>query len=64
MATSSEIWAAGAGSPTRIGDMARRAEDEGWDGLALVDSQNLAPDPYVISCINRSIDCSVRWTGW
>ena len=42
-----EIWSAGAGSPTRIGDMARRLEDEGWDGLALVDSQNLAPDPYV-----------------
>ena len=42
-----EIWSAGAGSPTRIGDQARRLEDEGWDGLALVDSQNLAPDPYV-----------------
>jgi 5,10-methylenetetrahydromethanopterin reductase len=42
-----EIWSAGAGSPTRIGDLARRLENEGWDGLALVDSQNLAPDPYV-----------------
>ena len=43
-----EIWSAGAGSPARIGDTARRLEDEGWDGLALVDSQNLAPDPYVL----------------
>lgn len=43
-----EIWSAGAGSPARIADMARRTEDEGWDGMALVDSQNLAPDPYVL----------------
>lgn len=43
-----EIWTAGAASPTRVGDMARKAEDGGWDGLALVDSQNLAPDPYVL----------------
>jgi 5,10-methylenetetrahydromethanopterin reductase len=26
---------------------ARQAEDEGWDGIGLVDSQNLAGDPYV-----------------
>lgn len=26
---------------------AKRAEDEGWDGLGLVDSQNLAGDPYI-----------------
>jgi 5,10-methylenetetrahydromethanopterin reductase len=25
---------------------ARQAEDEGWDGLGVVDSQNLAADPY------------------
>lgn len=43
-----EIWTAGAATPNRVGEMARRVEDEGWDGLALVDSQNLAPDPYVL----------------
>lgn len=42
-----EIWTAGAGTPARVADTARRAEDAGWDGLTLVDSQNLAPDPYV-----------------
>lgn len=42
-----EIWTAGAGTPTRIAEVARRAEDEGWDGITVVDSQNLAPDPYV-----------------
>jgi 5,10-methylenetetrahydromethanopterin reductase len=43
-----EIWSAGTGSPGRIGETARRLEEEGWDGLAVVDSQNLAPDPYVL----------------
>ncbi len=42
-----ELWTAGAGMPGRTASIARRAEDEGWDGLALVDSQNLAPDPFV-----------------
>lgn len=37
----------GVPSPGRTAASARRAEDEGWDGLTLVDSQNLAPDPYV-----------------
>lgn len=42
-----EFWTTGAGLPKRTVSLARRAEEEGWDGLALVDSQNLAPDPYV-----------------
>ena len=28
-------------------DAARRAEDAGWDGISITDSQNLAPDPFV-----------------
>lgn len=43
-----EFWSAGAGGPGRVAEMARRLEEQGWDGLALVDSQNLAPDPYVL----------------
>jgi 5,10-methylenetetrahydromethanopterin reductase len=35
-----------AGLPGRTARMAARLEEEGWDGLGLVDSQNLAPDPY------------------
>lgn len=42
-----EFWLAGASAPGRTAALARRAEDEGWDGWALVDSQNLACDPYV-----------------
>ncbi|MEM7285675.1 MAG: LLM class flavin-dependent oxidoreductase [Actinomycetota bacterium] len=31
----------------RVPDMAQRLEAAGWDSLGMVDSQNLAPDPYV-----------------
>lgn len=43
-----EFWTAGGGSPARMADSARRLEAEGWDGVVVVDSQNLAPDPYVL----------------
>jgi len=42
-----ELWTAGVGIPGATVRAARRAEDEGWDGLGLVDSQNLAGDPFV-----------------
>jgi 5,10-methylenetetrahydromethanopterin reductase len=42
-----ELWLAGGPAVGRSGAIARRIEDEGWDGWALVDSQNLSPDPYV-----------------
>jgi 5,10-methylenetetrahydromethanopterin reductase len=42
-----ELWTSGVGLPRSTVRQARQAEDEGWDGLGLVDSQNLAGDPYV-----------------
>lgn len=42
-----ELWTSGVGLPRSTARQARQAEDEGWDGLGLVDSQNLAGDPYV-----------------
>src|ERR1051325_10090329 len=39
-------WTAGANAPATVTGQARRAEEDGWDGLGLVDSQNLAGDPY------------------
>ncbi|HJM93513.1 MAG: LLM class flavin-dependent oxidoreductase [Alphaproteobacteria bacterium] len=42
-----EIWTTGAASPRGIMKLAREVEDKGWDGLAVVDSQNLSGDPYV-----------------
>jgi 5,10-methylenetetrahydromethanopterin reductase len=42
-----EIWATGAGVPGLAARHAAAAEAAGYDGLALVDSQNLAGDCYV-----------------
>jgi 5,10-methylenetetrahydromethanopterin reductase len=44
---SPEVWATGIAWPGVIERAARRAEEAGFDGLAVVDSQNLAGDPYV-----------------
>lgn len=33
--------------PGEVAPLAERAEDDGWDGLLLADSQNLVGDPYV-----------------
>lgn len=42
-----ELWISGVGIPGTAPDRARRVEDEGWDGLGMVDSQNLAGDPFI-----------------
>ncbi|HET6794123.1 MAG TPA: LLM class flavin-dependent oxidoreductase [Acidimicrobiales bacterium] len=42
-----ELWTSGVGVPGSTVAQARRAEEEGWDGMGVVDSQNLAADPYV-----------------
>ena len=34
---------------------AQRLEEAGWDGWALVDSQNLAPDPYILLTLAASV---------
>jgi 5,10-methylenetetrahydromethanopterin reductase len=44
---SPEVWTVGAGLPGMAAKQAERAEAAGYDGLVLVDSQNLAGDPYV-----------------
>jgi 5,10-methylenetetrahydromethanopterin reductase len=46
MMAMTEAWIAGVGLPGSTVRQARRAEDEGWDGLGVADSQNLAADPY------------------
>ena len=42
-----ELWTTGAGVPGYAARAAARAESEGWDGIGMVDSQNLVGDPYV-----------------
>ena len=46
-ATPTEIWTASAGALHSIERTAERVEAAGWDGLAVVDSQNIAGDSYV-----------------
>ena len=42
-----EFWTATVAAPNRSADFARRAEAAGWDGMLIVDSQNLSGDPYI-----------------
>src|SRR5262245_47809186 len=42
-----EIWNLGVARPRGAASDARRLEDAGWSGVALVDSQNLSGDVYV-----------------
>jgi 5,10-methylenetetrahydromethanopterin reductase len=42
-----ELWTLGVASPRSVAAAAARAEAAGWDGFAVVDSQNLSGDCYV-----------------
>ena len=42
-----QIWTTGVASPRGTARVARDLEQAGWDGLLVVDSQNLSGDPYV-----------------
>ncbi len=43
-----EFWTSVPATPlSRVGETAAALEAAGWSGMGMVDSQNLAPDPYV-----------------
>ena len=42
-----EVWTHGVASPRGVKRVATDLEENGWDGLCVVDSQNLSGDPYV-----------------
>ena len=42
-----QFWTSTVAAPTRAAAFAKQAEAEGWDGIGVVDSQNLSGDPYV-----------------
>ncbi len=42
-----QFWTVRLALPGTIATAARRSEDEGWHGLALGDSQNIAADPFI-----------------
>lgn len=41
-----EYWTMGESVPTQVAVAARQAEEDGWDGIVYVDSQNLRPDCF------------------
>lgn len=64
MGGSVEMWTLGVGIPNHTVAQAERAEAAGWDGLALVDSQNLAGDCYVeLALAARATDRLLLGTG-
>lgn len=59
-----EMWTLGVGIPNHTVAQAERAEAAGWDGLALVDSQNLAGDCYVeLALAAKATDRVLLGTG-
>ena len=42
-----DLWTLTIASPTRSAEFAAKAEQDGWAGMAVVDSQNLSGDSYV-----------------
>ncbi|MBS03294.1 MAG: hypothetical protein CMQ24_11380 [Gammaproteobacteria bacterium] len=42
-----EFWTSTVAAPTRAAGFAAKAQALGWDGMGVVDSQNLSGDPYV-----------------
>lgn len=53
-----EFWTSTVAAPTRSAAFAKQAEAEGWDGMLVVDSQNLSGDPYV--CLGQAATASER----
>jgi 5,10-methylenetetrahydromethanopterin reductase len=55
-----EVWTMGAGVPGTAPRQAERAEAAGFDGLLMVDSQNLAGDPYVALALAAKVTDRLR----
>ena len=50
-----EVWTHGVASPRGIKRIATDLENNGWDGLCVVDSQNLSGDAYVALAIAATV---------
>ena len=50
-----ELWTLNVASPRGVLPIARQVETHGWDGLAVVDSQNLSGDCYVALAMAASV---------
>ena len=55
-----ELWTLGVGLPGMAARHAARAEQAGWDGFAVVDSQNLSGDVYVALALAAQVTTTLR----
>lgn len=55
-----EVWCFAAPRLGRMGAFADRLEADGYDGVALADSQNLASDPYVALALAAKATSTLR----
>jgi 5,10-methylenetetrahydromethanopterin reductase len=55
-----ELWTIGVAGPNSVGRFAERLEADGFDGLAVVDSQNLSGDPYVALALAATVTSRLR----
>lgn len=57
-----EIWRMGANpvSVTQTGEIARRFEAEGWDGLAVAEAHGILPDPYAVLALAAAATTTLR----
>src|SRR5438045_3918783 len=56
-----EFWLGTFPVPGRIAEIATMAEDDGWDGLAFTDSQNLGGDVFVASASQTQWLAGRQW---
>ena len=54
-----EIWTHAPASPRGIMKLAADLEQKGWDGIGVVDSQNLSGDPYVALAMAATVTESI-----
>lgn len=55
-----EFWTTGVGIPHAAARRAQRAEAEGYDGMTVVDSQNLSGDPYVALAMAAQVTTTLK----
>lgn len=55
-----EVWGSGAASPRGGMKLAKQLEANGWDGMMVVDSQNLSGDPYVCLAMAATVTTTLK----
>jgi 5,10-methylenetetrahydromethanopterin reductase len=58
-----EYWTYGTSNPTRVPDVARRIEADGWDGVIFSDTQNLRMDVYITLALVAASTTSLKFSA-